>query len=101
MAAFNVTQKLRDEMYALDDEIRQLEAGLWSVDEEFEPAKLPLARKRRKVSPPWDAFDGCTLAAVVSTARMALCCLLAQRNLIYRRLRAAYRRSRKLEGSLT
>jgi len=40
------TQAIRNEMHAIDVEIRQLEDVLSQGDEEYEPARLPLALKR-------------------------------------------------------
>jgi hypothetical protein len=103
-----VTQQLRDEMHAIDRLIWGLEDALSYGDPEYERLKLPLARKRRRrlrLAPRCERVqeelregqDGAFWKEQAGRViRHALNVLLAKRALLYRMLRAEYRRNGKL-----
>lgn len=92
------TQVIRNEMHAIDMEIRQLEDVLSDGDEEYEPVRLPLAlkRPRRRILPRRDLEerrddDPFWVQQAKRIIGAILADLLAKRKAVYRRLRAAYR----------
>jgi hypothetical protein len=94
-----VTRRIRAAMHAIDKEIWKLENLLSGDDPEHERVTLPLARKRRRRTiGPRRALevrqgDPFWTEQAKRVIRLALDALLGERQLLYRLLRAEYRRN--------